>query len=95
MVSWIKEYRTLTRSQVAQILEDFLEGRGGLYSWDGFTQGRPLDDEELERIRSRCAGLSEEFPSDDGKAYCNENGLRVIRDYVVQLRTSHGDKSAC
>jgi hypothetical protein len=89
MVSWIKEYQTLTRNQVAQILEDFIEGRSGPDSWDGFTQGRPLEDEGLERIRSRCAGLSEEFPPDDGKAYCNENGLQVIRDYIVQLRASY------
>ena len=86
MGSWIRECRTLTNKQVAQILEDFIEGKGGPYSWDGFTQGRPLEDDALERIRIRCAGLSEEFPSEDGKAYCNEKGLQVIRDYVVQLR---------
>lgn len=92
MNSWIRENRTLTRIKVAQILEDFLEGRGGPYGWDGFTQGRPLDDEELEGIRVRCAGLSGEFPSDDGRAYCNEMGLQVIRNYIAQLRTSRCDE---
>src|ERR1700722_230307 len=92
MTSWISKHRTLTRVQVAQILEDFLEGRGNPYGWDGFTQGRPLEDQELEGIRVRCAGLSGEFPSESRKAYCNEKGLQVIRNYIAQLRTSPGDE---
>jgi len=92
MTSWIRKHRTLTRAQAAQILEDFLEGRGGPYAWDGFTQGRPLEDRELEGVRVRCAGLSGEFPSDHGKAYCNKMGLQVIRKYVTQLRTLNCDE---
>jgi hypothetical protein len=88
MAPWIKNSRTLTREEVAQILEDFLEGsRGSPYSWDGFTLGMSFEDESLEAIRIRCAGLSEEFPPDNEKKYCNEQGLNVMRDYIRRLRS--------
>jgi len=83
-----------TRKEVAQTLEDFIEGsKLSRFSWDGFTLGMSFEDETLEEIRLRCAGLSEEFPSDDGRAYCNEKGLQVIRHYIAQLRTSHSDEA--
>lgn len=77
----------LTAQDVAQILEDFLEGsRVSSYSWDGFTLGMSFADEALEGIRIRCAGLGEEFPSEDATEYCNEQGREVIRGYVRELR---------
>jgi hypothetical protein len=85
-----KGYTTLTREQVAHTLEAFLDGGADPYTWDGFTLGMEFEDEDLDRIRRRCAGLSEEFPPHLGKGYCNEEGIKVIREYIRQLRTPLG-----
>src|SRR5215471_7668312 len=82
--------RKLNAGEVAHILEDFLEGSGGPWDWDDFTSGKSLDDLELEAIRKRCATLWAEFPSDNPRHYCSEQGRTVIRDYITQLRASSG-----
>lgn len=86
MSAWDKKY-SLTRHEVAQILEDFVEGGGSPYAWDGFTLGMSFEDDYLDAIRRRCAGLSEEFPP-TGREYCNPRGLEVIRAYIQELRNS-------
>ena len=78
----------LTRQEVAQILEDFLDGSGKPWDWDDFTLGMSLENDELEAIRVRARGLGQEFPPDSPNEYCNEQGLAVLRDYVRQLRNS-------
>jgi hypothetical protein len=87
MAPWIKKYK-LTKQEVAQILEDFLEGKGSQFAWDDFTLGMSFEDKYLEAIRKRSAALSQEFPPDNPNEYCNEQGRDVIRDYIKQLRTS-------
>jgi hypothetical protein len=84
---WFKKSK-LSNQEVAQILEDFLEGRGKPLAWDGFTQGMSFEDQNQEKIRIRCARLSEEFPPDSSNQYCNEQGVSVIREYIKQLRGS-------
>jgi hypothetical protein len=78
-----------SRLEVANILERFLDGHGKPFAWDNFTLGMSFDDELLEGIRLRCAGLSEEFPPEDPDCYCSEDGLNLIREYVQQLRRSN------
>jgi hypothetical protein len=82
---WLKKYK-LSREEVAQILENFLEGKGRPLEWDGFTLGMSFEDEFLEKIRKRCAGMSQEFPSNNSHEYCNEQGRDFIRGYIKQLR---------
>jgi len=76
----------LSNQEVAQILDDFLIGKGSDWAWDDFTSGMSFEDEQLEKIRLRCAGLGDEFPPDHRSEFCNEQGRRVIRDYIDQLR---------
>jgi hypothetical protein len=76
----------LTRQEVAQILEDFLNGSGKPWDWDDFTLGTSLENSELEAIRVRVRGLGQEYPPDNPNEYSNEQGLAVLRDYVRQLR---------
>jgi hypothetical protein len=82
----VRKYK-LTNQQIAQILDDFLEGRGSPAAWDGFTLGMSFDDAEHEKIRLRCLRLGEEFPPANPSEYCNEQGREVIRQYVTQLRS--------
>jgi hypothetical protein len=78
--------KTLRNADVAQILEDFLQGTGTRWAWDDFTQGTSLDDALLEQIRRRCARLGQEFPPENTTEYCNERGRDVIRRYIADLR---------
>ena len=87
MSPFVRKYK-LTDREIAQILEDFLDGKGKPLAWDGFTLGMSFDNPEHEAIRIRCAGLSQEFPSDTRHEYCNEKGRDVIRGYIRQLRTA-------
>jgi len=42
-----------TREEVAQYIENFVEGRGGEWDWDDFTSVR-IKDPHLDRIRRQC-----------------------------------------
>ena len=75
----------LSRKDVAQILEGFLDGTGHEWAWDDFTTF-PLEDPELERIRIRCATLDSEFPPAEKGHFCGAGGLAVIRGYIRDLR---------
>lgn len=85
MVPWKKKYN-LSYEEVGQILQNFLDGKGRPLAWDGFTLGASFEDRLLERVRIRCAGLSQEFPSNNPHEYCNEQGREIIRDYIRKLR---------
>jgi hypothetical protein len=79
--------KKLGKVDVAQILEDFLQGKGNRWAWDDFTQGGSLEDGHLEQVRRHCARLSQEFPPENPKEYCNEQGRDVIRRYITELRS--------
>jgi hypothetical protein len=72
--------------EIAQALEDFLQGTGHPLAWDDLTLGRKFDDPRLEQIRLRCASLGEEFPPSKPGEYCNEQGREIIRSYIEELR---------
>jgi hypothetical protein len=78
----------LSKKEVAQILEDFLEGRGSRWAWDDYTLGMSFEDKDLEDIRIRCVDLSKEFPPGNPNEHCNEQGRDVLRGYIKQLRAS-------
>jgi hypothetical protein len=78
--------RERTREEVAQILQEFLDGTDKDLSWDDFTLGMSFKDEELKKIQNRCTMLGQEFPAEKPSEYCNEQGRDVIRGYIKQLR---------
>jgi hypothetical protein len=75
----------LTREGVAGEIEAFLSGSGGAQDWSDFCTFN-LADPELDEIRARCARLREEFPPGASGGYCNEEGMEVLRGYVLYLR---------
>jgi len=87
MGPWTTKSR-LSKQEVAQIMQDFLDGAGHPWAWDSFTLGIYFEDGYLDSIRIRCARLSEEFPPENSHEYCNEQGREVIRDYIRELRSS-------
>jgi hypothetical protein len=44
-------------------------------------------DPYLKDLQQRMINLSEEFPAERGKGYCNSEGIQVIRDYMRELRS--------
>jgi hypothetical protein len=82
----IMKYLKSTREEVAKTLEDFVEGRGGKWDWDDFLS-LPIEDPQLDQIRGRCDGLSNEFPATTKGNYCGPEGIKVIRDYIRELRS--------
>lgn len=80
--------RELTPSEIADMIQSFIEGTGNALDWDKYTLGMSFRDERLEEIRKRCARLSEEFPPADPTMYCSEQGISVLWDYVKELRGS-------
>jgi hypothetical protein len=73
------------RLEVANVLENFVEGRGGAWDWDTFLSER-FEDEAIAAIQKRCARLNAEFPPEVHGRYCGEKGFVVVRGYVRQLR---------
>ena len=78
--------KKLGNLEVAQVLEDFLEGRGDPWAWDNFMSITRVADERLEQIQRRVTFLSEEFPPERPGEFCNEQGREVIRRYIAELR---------
>lgn len=74
-----------SRQEVATIIESFLNGTAESRAWDDFTS-IPLTDPELEKIRVRCAQLPKEFPPERASAYCNEQGIVVLKTYAQLLK---------
>jgi hypothetical protein len=88
LLTYNKKYKR-SRNQVAGLLDSFLGEESGWKAWDTFLSF-PLEDEELERIRIRCANLDREFPPDIDGYFCNDKGIEVIRGYIAELRKPVG-----
>jgi hypothetical protein len=76
----------LTREEVAELIEGFVDGGGGAWDWDDFTSGMTFKDDRLREIQARCAQLWIEFPPSVQTSYTNAEGIKVLRDYVRELR---------
>ena len=81
----------LSNLDVAQVLEDFIEGTGGRWDWDDFLSVAELSNHRLEQIRHHCNRLSDEFPPAKRGYYCNEQGIEVMRRYVAELRSQRDE----
>jgi hypothetical protein len=88
LLTYNKKYKR-SRNQVADLLDSFLGEENGSKAWDAFLSF-PLEDENLETIRIRCANLDREFPPDIDGQFCSDKGIEVIRAYIAELRKPMG-----
>jgi hypothetical protein len=88
LLTYNKKYKR-NRNQVADLLDSFLGEENGSKAWDAFLSF-PLEDENLETIRIRCANLDREFPPDIDGQFCSDKGIEVIRAYIAELRKPMG-----
>lgn len=80
-----KRYNRMSSYKVADIIERFIEGKGSELDWDDFISS-PISDPKLDKIRIRCSQLSEEFPPTQPNKYTSEDGIKVLKQYVIDLR---------
>jgi hypothetical protein len=78
----------LTREEVAQLLQGFVDGSGGDWDWDDFALGMTFTDKRLQEIQKRVRELSFEFPPLIKTSFTNEEGIKVIHDLIRELRAS-------
>ena len=72
-----------TPTDVAQIIENFLDGKGHARDWDNFISLQ-IADPHLDAIRAQCLQLNSTHPAKKG--WCNQAGLDLMRDLATQLR---------
>ena len=77
----------LTRGEVADLITAFLAGSGGRWDWDDFISV-PMKDIKLERVRLAAASMPERFPPSEPGWYCNDEGLKQLRQLAEALRES-------
>ena len=78
---------TRTKQEVADIIERFVDGTGGKWDWDDFCSHR-IADPDLDLIRVKCSGLGSTHPPTMKGHFCNENGIRLMREMIQSLRSS-------
>jgi hypothetical protein len=76
----------MTYLEVAQTLENFIDGSGGRWDWDNYSTGVSFKDPYLRDLQIRMASLGNEFPPLSKGHYCSPEGIEVIRSYIRELR---------
>lgn len=71
--------------EIANIIERFINGKCSEWEWDDFISS-PINNSSLDKIRVHCSKLKNEYPPTKSEEYINEEGLRVLRRYVNELR---------
>ncbi len=74
-----------TPEEVANTIEDFVNGKGNQWTWDDFTSIR-LNSPELDEIRKKVVAIPVEFPPANLHDYCSPAGLEKMRQMVQELR---------
>lgn len=74
----------ITKKEVAEIIQAFLDGTGGQWDWDDFISVKQKD-EYLENIRKICDNIPLEYPSDKAGHYANDEGLKKLQAIVKEL----------
>jgi hypothetical protein len=89
LVAWLFTRRTKplqeSPDEVATQIEAFVDNTGGTYDWDDFISFE-LADPYLENVRQLCIATNSRYPTGDGKGWCNEQGLAVLRQLAADVR---------
>jgi hypothetical protein len=74
-----------TKTEVAGIIERFLDGTGGKWDWDDFCYFS-IGDSYLDSVRIQCSELSLTCPPTEKGHYCSQAGFEIMRELVSKLR---------
>ena len=75
----------MSRRELADEIEAFLNGTGAAWEWDDLCSAR-LVDPELERLRQECCDVNERFPATSPENFCSDEGMAFLRKVVSHLR---------
>lgn len=75
----------MTKQEVAELIEGFLNGTCGEWDWDDFISLKH-EDPEIEEISVRCSKIANEFPSLQEKHYCSQEGETALKQLAQSLR---------
>jgi len=78
-----------TKTEVVQILEDFLSGRDDEWDWDDFTS-IPIEDVDLDGVRWLCASIRSQYPPAREGQYCSDEGRAEMQRILEVLREEKG-----
>jgi hypothetical protein len=81
----MKKYNT-SPQEVYKIIESFIDGSIGDWDWSDFLE-TPIEDPYLNEIRKKCDNLSVEYPSNNPNEYCNEEGLKILKQFLSDLKS--------
>jgi len=45
----------------------------------------PIDDDDLDSYRQKCAAAYSEHPTGEPGHYCNDEGMKLMRQMIVEL----------
>ena len=76
-----------TKPEVADIIENFLDGAGGKWDWDDFCYFS-ITDPYLDSVRIQCSELSLNCPTTEKGHYCSQAGFEIMRELVAKLRAA-------
>ncbi|MGI8654937.1 MAG: hypothetical protein ACR2LC_06935 [Pyrinomonadaceae bacterium] len=75
----------MTKQEVADLIESFLNGTCGIWEWDDFislTHKDPM----IEAVSVRCASIPSEFPPLEKGHYCGTGGEVKLKQIAQSLR---------
>lgn len=73
---WYPKMRAqMSYTEVAEIIERFVNGTGGPLEWDGYTMGMKFEDPFLRSTQDRCRALWVEFPPTEKSQYTSAEGF--------------------
>ena len=74
-----------TQSEVAGIIDKFLDGTSAKWDWDDFCS-LSITDPYLDSVRIQCSELSLTCPPTEKGHYCSQAGFEIMRELVSKLR---------
>ncbi len=75
-----------TLKQIADTIDEFLDGKGGPYDWHDFVTHHSYKDPYLESIRKECAAIARKYPPEEKKNWCSEQGKNELLRISERIR---------
>jgi hypothetical protein len=76
----------MTKLEVANLVESFVNGTCGPWEWDDFVSMKH-EDPGIEAISLHCGRIPEQFPSSQENHYCSEEGVAALKQIALLLRS--------
>lgn len=78
--------RGLSPERVYEIIQSFIDGSISEWGWDDFLYA-PIKDPYLKEIQKECLNLPNEYPPGNPKEYCNEDGVKTLKQFLLDLKS--------